>query len=175
MTNGAPQDQNPFWRFSLALYGHDGVAAACLRLQDQCGLDVNLLLYCGWAAQCGVALNEAQLARLAAQTQAWREEVVYPLRSVRRALKQGVTPVELPDSDALRDAVKQMELKAEFLLQQALWRGFPLAADSGNSDTGGLALANLERYAAHAGVLVMDSLQADIRQVAAAVSVVSVA
>jgi len=41
---------NPFWDFSLAVYRRPGVAAACLRLQDEAGVDVNLLLYFCWLA-----------------------------------------------------------------------------------------------------------------------------
>jgi uncharacterized protein (TIGR02444 family) len=40
----SPPD-DPFWRFSLDLYGRPGVAPACLALQDEAGADVNLVLY----------------------------------------------------------------------------------------------------------------------------------
>ena len=38
-----------FWDFSLEIYAKPGVAQACLALQDECGADVNLLLFCCWA------------------------------------------------------------------------------------------------------------------------------
>ena len=41
---GRPLD-NPFWQFSLDAYQRDGVQPACLSLQDDWGLDVNVLLY----------------------------------------------------------------------------------------------------------------------------------
>ncbi len=34
---------HPFWNFSLEVYGGEGVARACLELQDRRGVDVNLL------------------------------------------------------------------------------------------------------------------------------------
>ena len=52
---------HPFWDFSLALYRKPGVAAACLRLQDGPGLDVNLLLYACWTAANGAGLAAPQI------------------------------------------------------------------------------------------------------------------
>ena len=40
----------PFWRFSLHFYRHTGVSDACIALQDDCGVDVNLLLFLLWLA-----------------------------------------------------------------------------------------------------------------------------
>lgn len=40
--------ENRFWRFSLAVYAAPGVADECLALQERCGIDVNILLFCAW-------------------------------------------------------------------------------------------------------------------------------
>ncbi|HET6519133.1 MAG TPA: TIGR02444 family protein, partial [Geminicoccaceae bacterium] len=78
----------PFWTWSVEVYGRDGVAAACLELQDRHGLDVNLLLLACWlAAAHGRALDGATLARARAASGRWQAEVVRPLRAARRALK----------------------------------------------------------------------------------------
>ena len=53
---------NPFWRFSLRTYRAPGVQEACLALQDRCGADVNLLLFCGWTGRDGRALDPASPA-----------------------------------------------------------------------------------------------------------------
>ena len=55
-------DDGRFWAFSLEVYGRPGVAPACLALQDRHGLDVNLLLFCCWAASQGVTLDQRTLA-----------------------------------------------------------------------------------------------------------------
>ena len=159
--------ENPFWRFSLAFYARDGVAPACLRLQDRDGLDVNIVLYCCWAAAQGAALDEVAMAATIAATTAWRLEVVQPLRSVRRALRGGIPPVPVPAAAALRDEVKRLELEAERLLQDALWRGFPLPRPSQDQVAGDLALANLECYGRAAGVKVNG---ADLQTVAGALN-----
>ena len=41
---------SPFWQFSLAFYRQPGVADACIRLQEEAGVDVNLLLFLLWQA-----------------------------------------------------------------------------------------------------------------------------
>jgi len=39
--------RNPFWDFSLAVWGREAVKPACLALQARHGIDVNILLFCG--------------------------------------------------------------------------------------------------------------------------------
>ncbi|MEX2614815.1 MAG: TIGR02444 family protein [Alphaproteobacteria bacterium] len=161
---------NPFWRFSLMLYGRDGVAPACLRLQDRHGLDVNIILYCCWAAGQGVALEAAAITAITDGTKAWRREVIRPLRAVRRALRGGIAPVAAPAGDALRKDVQRLELDSERLLQDAMWQTFPIPAPVGGRDIGGLAQANLECYARVSNVA---SAGADLGIVAGALSGVS--
>ena len=37
-----PPGKSPFWRFSIKFYAVPGVAQACIELQDQAKVDVNL-------------------------------------------------------------------------------------------------------------------------------------
>ena len=41
---------SPFWRFSLRFYRQPKVADACIALQEEAGVDVNLLLFLLWHA-----------------------------------------------------------------------------------------------------------------------------
>jgi len=136
---------NPFWTFSLAVYAMEGVAPACLRLQDRHGLDVNLLLYCCWAARRGVAFDAPAMARLGALTADWTAEIVQPLRAVRRALKGGFEAMPEAGCAALRDAVAALELDAERLEQDVLAAALPPPAPGATSPST-LAGANLELY-----------------------------
>lgn len=170
MTGMADAAANPFWRFSLTLYGRDKVAPACLRLQDRYGLDVNIVLYCCWAAAQGIALEAAAISAVMDSTEVWRREVIQPLRAVRRTLRGGVAPVSAPAGDALRENVRRLELEAERLMQDALWQTFPLPESDGGGDIGSLALTNLECYARISNVV---SAGADFRTVAGSVSGVS--
>jgi uncharacterized protein (TIGR02444 family) len=108
-----------FWHFSLAVYRREGVEEACLGLQDDVGLDVNLLLFCLWAGSRGQSLEAGALAELMASTGVWQAEVVAPLRRVRRWLKTQAT-IDDPAAEALRQAIKSRELEAEALEQRLL-------------------------------------------------------
>ena len=79
---------NPFWRFSLRTYRAPGVQDACLALQDRCGADVNLLLFCGWTGRDGRALDEGSLRSAVGRVGLWQSEVIAPLRLARRGLKR---------------------------------------------------------------------------------------
>jgi uncharacterized protein (TIGR02444 family) len=108
---------NPFWTFSLKVYAAEGVQAECLALQEQYGLDVNLLLFCAYAGavEC-VALSMDDVASVAAAVEGWHKDVVRPLRHARRALK-----AHEPDAAPLRTNVKRSELEAEQIEQAMIW------------------------------------------------------
>ena len=103
-------DSNPFWTFSLALYGRPGVADACLALQDEQGMDVNLLLYACYATVCGQALSEADLRAVDAAVREWRAEMVAPLRALRRR-----------SEGDLKQRLSEAELLAEKSQQDMMW------------------------------------------------------
>ena len=54
---------HPFWRYSLGFYRRSGVEQACLGLQNTCGADVNLLLFCCWMGAQGRPLDKRSLRR----------------------------------------------------------------------------------------------------------------
>lgn len=131
-----PPPANPFWAFSLAVYGRTGVAAACLALQDRRGVDVNLLLLLLWAgARCGVRLTAAEVDRIAGAIAPWHRDVVVPLRAVRRRLKGDAA------AEGLRERVKAVELESERLEQDRLHALAGLREAGGGSAA--VALANL--------------------------------
>jgi uncharacterized protein (TIGR02444 family) len=111
-----------FWDYSLEAYARPGVADACLGLQDRLGVDVNLLLFACWVADCGGgALSRDDWRRLSAATSGWRTRVVEPLRAVRRYLKAAPAhPAAGAIPATLRDRVKGLELEAEHAEQLVL-------------------------------------------------------
>ena len=147
---------HPFWDFSLATYGREGVADACIALQEAHGADVNILLFCAWAGCNGVRLDRAQIEAACSAVRGWHDEVVRPLRSVRRRLKSpldGSPPSEL--QSALRARVQKIEIDAEHIEQLRLAAladapGFGGFGGFGASGTPSLdsaaARANMEAY-----------------------------
>ncbi len=109
-----------FWPWALDAYARDGVAEACLDLQDAHGQSVPYLLWAAWAAQSGPALNASQLEAGAGRALRWEEAAVGPLRQARRGLKPALEGISDPVREQLRGEVKALELKAEQALMLAL-------------------------------------------------------
>jgi len=140
-----------FWRFSLRLYALPEVAPACLTLQDEAKVDVNLLLFLLFLADSGRAVTRDDVARLDASIAPWRSEVVEPLRAVRRQLKIGVGDISPAASESLRNMVKKVELEAERLEQGRLEnQAEKLGKPAARADA---ARTNLAAYAEHLGGL----------------------
>lgn len=104
MTSGT--DLDAAWALVTTWYERDGVADACLELQDVYGIDVVALLACAWdATTSGVADPDLYDAFVA---DGWQGGVVRPLRSLRRTL-----PPERGRSGEVRRAVAAAEVEAE--------------------------------------------------------------
>jgi len=148
---------NPFWTYSLRLYRRPGVAPACLSLQERLGLDVNVLLFCIWAASRGHRLPAKTMTLAAGLSLLWSTHVVRPLRHARRFLK----PLSLP---ALRRDVAKVELAAERVEQDLLVRLAPKrpAAKFRPADGAAVAADNIAAYLRRGG---MEAGAGDVRQV----------
>lgn len=112
---------NPFWRFSLRTYREPGVQEACLALQDRCGADVNLLLFCGWIGRGGRVLDENSLRLAVGRVGHWQSEVVVPMRLARRGLKGLIGDSEIGGmATTLRRRALAIELELERVEQTML-------------------------------------------------------
>jgi uncharacterized protein (TIGR02444 family) len=118
-----PEGPLHFWEFSLTVYGAPGVQEECLLLQDRCGVDINVLLFCAYvgAIHCAL-LSDVGVRAAAAVAGEWNTTIVGGLRKVRSALKPFATdPSAIRASAALlRTAVKAAELEAERIEQMTL-------------------------------------------------------
>ncbi|NND66130.1 MAG: TIGR02444 family protein [Halioglobus sp.] len=130
---------NPLWHYSLNVYPRDGVEELLLRLQDDCALDVNILLYAAWLGGQGIALTQAHCEQVLAATKEWREAVVAPLRGLRRQLR-GIEAAQ-----AVRARVKALELESEEEQQRLIYACHRAA---GLTPGGGTVAENLALVAA---------------------------
>jgi uncharacterized protein (TIGR02444 family) len=117
---------SPFWRFSLGFYRRAGVADACIALQEEAGVDVNLLLFLLWQATLHRQLSAAEIAALEEKVAPWRNAAVIPLRTLRRALKSPdlvneTVLVPAATAELFRTRIKAVELEAERLQQEAMY------------------------------------------------------
>jgi uncharacterized protein (TIGR02444 family) len=108
------QQDNPLWEFSLKVYAEQGVSAACLALQDECRVDVNVLLLLTWLHTQDRTLSAAQVGALNTAIADWRSEVTENLRAARR----GVGREQFP---SLYEDLKRLELVAEKFQQGLIW------------------------------------------------------
>ncbi|RJF89850.1 TIGR02444 family protein [Oleomonas cavernae] len=98
-----------------------GVAAACIALQDEAGADVNLVLLAAWAgASRGRAVTAVDFAE--APGKQWHEEIIRPLRALRRTAKSHTGPIADPAVEALYHQLLACELGAERIRQAELHR-----------------------------------------------------
>lgn len=157
-------DDASLWPFSLRVYAAPDVADACLALQRRRGLDVNLLLWCGWRAAIGGGASDAADLREAIRLAGpWQAEIVTPLRSVRQSLT--LRSVDDADAAALRDKVKRLELDAERLEQRFLARLDQWGCDAARSPDDRRHDAVLS-MTAYLGLLGMDPDDADRQDIA---------
>jgi uncharacterized protein (TIGR02444 family) len=121
MSENAPVRKSPFWRFSVKFYAVPGVAPACIELQDQAKVDVNVLFFLLWNATERRALSAVDVAEVERSVGAWRDMTVVPIRNVRRALKSPPPVMAADTAESFRTRIKAVELEAERLQQEALY------------------------------------------------------
>jgi uncharacterized protein (TIGR02444 family) len=104
------------WAFALTLYAEPKVREACLDLQERASVDVMLLLVAVFAAsRAHIHLRSEDVRAMDDASGPWREQVVRPLRALRRGLVTGPGPAPSEASEELRSQIKVSELFAERL------------------------------------------------------------
>ena len=145
--------EEPFWNFSVTYYARSGVSLSLLALQDRYELDVNLILLAIWAGtEPALHLKKEDFETLDTMASNWRDNIVKPLRAVRRALKKPAIP-ETPGEDELRAAVVAAELDAEHLAQIALAKKMSELDHLATTNASAAVItANLNAYFQYAGI-----------------------
>jgi len=103
-------DSVTLWQYSLEVYPK--IKDVVLSLQDEHGLNVNLLLLAGYTQTLGCAIDEFDMQRLVEQTKQWQQQLTQPFRQLRRELKATITSAQYT-------AMLSMELALE---QEEQWR-----------------------------------------------------
>lgn len=143
-----------FWDFSIDFYAQAGVATACLELQDQAGADINVVLYLFFLASSSRQLDGTEVAMLDATVSTWRDQVVQPLRAVRRHLKSAAPQFDRDACSRLREEIKRSELAAERIEQHTIEHLFPPSTFGHRAVSREAAIrASLDAYAGHLGRL----------------------
>lgn len=105
---------HPFWRFSVRIYSQSHVETSFLTLQNERGLNINVLLFCIWyGCNDQGRLSKVELRKMLCNIQSWHDLIVVPLRRIRLQLK----PITSPDWQEVRKVVLKHELVAEQIEQ----------------------------------------------------------
>ena len=100
------------WDWVLIPWGRPRIRAGCLRLQDEHGQCVSLILWRAWAHAKRRPIDAATINRAIALARSWDEGVLRPLRTARRSVPQ-------PAGD-LPGLIEAVELEAERTLLDGL-------------------------------------------------------
>ena len=141
-----------FWDWATRAYARPAAEESLLVLQDQAGLNVNLCLWCLWAARYFEVAPDIVIRNAVAAVSEWQDAVVANLRATRRAMKAFEGQSHYEDAAALRSVVKEAELAAERIeigvLEDIAER---MLAPTTNGDAQARARRNLANYAALTG------------------------
>jgi uncharacterized protein (TIGR02444 family) len=119
--SGPLPQSSPFWTFSLGYYRGAGVSEACLELQDNCGVDVNVVLFLLWMASQKQQIAVDAVKRLADKVRPWQVDVIGPIRTLRRRLKGDAPLLDKGPAELFRTKIKAVELESERLQQEAMY------------------------------------------------------
>lgn len=125
-----------FWHYACALYDRPGVSDKLLQLQDQHALPVSLLLLMAWLGNRHLQVDAAALAAINACVDASEQNLLQPLRQIRRQLRSG-DPALYRQCQALELAIEQQL----FDQLQQLADNLPLAAAGHDCTASNLAAA----------------------------------
>ncbi|WP_133135318.1 TIGR02444 family protein [Legionella rowbothamii] len=110
--------ENPFWQFSLSIYGDSNIQEACHVFQDTDSANVNLVLFAYWLGYAVQDISHEEFTRACASVAIWNEEITKNLRNVRILLK------EISENDWIKSFYSQVltnEIISESYQQELLY------------------------------------------------------
>jgi uncharacterized protein (TIGR02444 family) len=135
----------PCWKFVVELYARPGVSHACLQLQDRLGVDVSFLLAVFfYTVHRGLNLPAEEIKKLDRCISAWRNEVILPLRKLRRRLKSG--DLLSLSTDDIYPRIKADELLAEQIEISALVQQLEQMSDNPATSSSRVVIERVVRY-----------------------------
>jgi uncharacterized protein (TIGR02444 family) len=109
--------ESAFWNYSCRQFENRSIADTCLQLQNACDADVNILLYCCWAADNRIQLDNDDLQKLIRASNPWQSAIIKPLRDARRMMKHQIIAMPANLHTQTIANLTEMELNAEHMAQ----------------------------------------------------------
>ena len=117
--------EHPFWDFTIETHRKEGVHEACLVLQRDFDLDVNVIFFCCWAGAAGAeTFSQDQIEKIISTTSRWQEEIVRPIWRTRWRIKNGFDNYSFALVESLRKELVMSEVNAEHIEQLELAQMF---------------------------------------------------
>jgi uncharacterized protein (TIGR02444 family) len=112
---------------------------------------VNLLLFLLFLAEHQRQVSARDVAELDQAVQAWRDNVVKPLRGLRRALKTDIGTISATVSETFCGQIKRLELESEHIEQSELERLSTTELGMASPSRMTAAEANIAAYQSYLG------------------------
>jgi len=112
---------NPLWIYAVKQYQHADCARFLLQAQDEMGLEVNILLLCGWLATRHQGLNLQAVT--GSDAYHWQQDIIKPLREIRRRAKSYQQDEFYRDVLALELSAEKQQLRALYELKDKMPKG----------------------------------------------------
>tara|TARA_B100000530_G_scaffold17830_1_gene11877 strand:+ start:717 stop:1226 length:510 start_codon:yes stop_codon:yes gene_type:complete len=156
-----------FWDFSIQLYDKDGVAEICLNLQEDLGVDVNLLLFCYWIAHFKYAPSKSTWTQIFEFSGSWKGNIIQPLRETRKSLKKLLrNDPKNSDYAELIKKLKSNELSAEKIQQEAIQSLLELTETDTQAFSSEDAMTNLSYYFSNLKIPQTKELKSSLEKIA---------
>lgn len=143
------------WHFAGQAYAREGVAPLCLRLQDEHGLDVDVVLACVWLAAAGRRVDEPRLDAMLQAAAPVRAHIL-EIRRLRRAV--GSERREDPAWQATYEQLLAAELAAERVELDRIEAALSPQMTGAQGEPAARAREGLRRYARRHGARSCDAL-----------------
>ncbi|GAA5215419.1 TIGR02444 family protein [Corallincola platygyrae] len=112
-------EADKFWHDSIAHYEQPQVKEACLWLQNEKQLNVNLLLLICWLAERNIELTPDQIKVLLDASQEWHDQNIAMVRQLRNATK-AASWMDAERREQLQQKLLESELTMERIEQQIM-------------------------------------------------------
>ena len=119
--------EDQLWGFTCELYQQPQVKSALSSLQRYAGLNVNILLFCGWAGVSGVQpLQASQLQHLMQDSSIWHDQVVLRLRRLCQAARKSHRKSALYDEVCEQLRLAERMEQGMFMVHMPWFKRVPL-------------------------------------------------
>ncbi len=119
--------KSEFWNYSTQIWSLPNIESGCLELQNHHNININILLYCCWAGENNLTLNEDNIQTLLKSAKPW-QDIIEPLRKSRKVMQDSLIAIPADKRSQTVANISEMEINTEHMAQLALEKALKLAS-----------------------------------------------